>query len=81
MKKITSIEQLKKLSKDKSLECSIVLKGSLRSSKIVDYFEESDTFVVENLIDGSSQTLSPKQLNDRSITNIGHAIQCGALIY
>jgi len=77
-KVIKTIEELKKLASD-GLDCFIVLNYGLRSSKFINWTGEK--FKILNLIDGSRQTLSEKQLMDKSWTNIGEALKKKALIY
>lgn len=78
-RRIKSIEQLKKLA-EKGLECFILLNGGLRSSKFIEYSQKDNTFYVFNYIDDSDQTLTESQILDSNYTNIGEAIQKGALI-
>lgn len=77
---IRSVKQLKQLSSNASLECYIALNGGLRSSKIINYFEDKKHFSIQNLIDGSEQRLTEKQLDNPNLTNIGKAIKANALI-
>ena len=81
MKKITSLEELKKEAAydDKSVaEFFILLNGGLRSSKRITYFPDSDTYDVLNEIDDSYQEdLKEEQL--RNETHILYAIENGAL--
>ena len=77
-KKIESIEELKTLTKN-GCDCFILLNGNLRSSKHVWFDEEGKQFEVINMIDGSEQCLSEKQIMDKDYTNIGDAIRKGAL--
>lgn len=78
-KKIKNLEQLKSEAKD-GLDCFISLNGCLRSSKHIWYDEESNQFEIINFIDGSEQCLTPEELMDKDFTNIGKAMQKGALI-
>jgi len=73
VKKIKSIEQLKKESKD-GADFHIVLNHGLRSSKNVQFDEGK--FYVYNEIDGTSQVLKEEELFTKS--NIGKAISKGA---
>ena len=77
-RRIDSIEQLKALSKE-GLDCFILLRGGLRSSKYIRYDPQDGRFYVLNLIDGSEQKLTESQLMDSAWTNIGQAIIQGAL--
>ena len=73
MKKIKSIEQLKKESKN-GADFFILLNYGLRSSKNVCF--DGKEFEVYNEIDDTSQVLTEKQLFTKS--NIGKAIEQGA---
>lgn len=78
-KKISTIEELKTASNvDGGAEFFILLNYGLRSSKHIDYDEDTDKFWVLNMIDDSEQTLTPEQIMDKSITNIGYAMDNGA---
>jgi|GEM_PF-1159011 len=77
-RRIDSIGQLKALAKE-GLDCFILLRGGLRSSKYIRYDPQDDRFYVLNLIDGSEQKLTESQLLDSAWTNIGQAITQGAL--
>ena len=80
-KRIRTIEQLKELAKDKAgLDCYILLNGGLRSSKHIRYYPDDNSFFVWNLIDDSEQELTESQILDREYTNIGEAMEKGALI-
>ncbi len=79
-KKITSMEQLKKESKDQwDGEFFILLNGNLRSSKRIVWEEEEKQFFIINFIDDSEQELTETQLMDKRYTNIGYAMTKGAL--
>jgi len=79
-KKITSMEQLKKESKDQwDGEFFILLNGNLRSSKRIVWEEEEKQFFITNFIDDSEQELTEAQLMDKRYTNIGYAMSKGAL--
>lgn len=78
-KRIRNIKQLKELAKD-GLECFILLNGGLRSSKYISYHPEDNSFYVLNYIDDSEQELTESQILDSEYTNIGEAMQKGALI-
>jgi len=79
MKKITTIKELKELAVD-GLDCCIMLNGGLRSSKHIRFHQEDNTFYVMNEIDGSEQELTEAQLLDKGYTNIGEAMEKGALL-
>ena len=79
-KRITTIQQLKELAKDDGLNCSILLNGNLRSSKYIRYYPDDNSFYVFNLIDDSEQELTKSQIQDSAYTNIGEAMEKGALI-
>jgi hypothetical protein len=57
----------------------IQLNFGLRSSKQIDYSPETEKYYILNEIDDTEQELDEKQLFDRVFTNIGYAIQNGAL--
>ena len=76
MTQITSVEQLKELCNGVPRDCFISLGGGIRSSKSVEYYENSEEFYVVNYIDGTDQTLKEKELFTKS--NIGEAIEKGA---
>ena len=78
--KINSIEELKALalcnnSFSDGFECYIMLNFGAKSSKIIRWYDNE--FYVIHEIDGSEEFIAEEQLID---TNIGHAIQRGALI-
>ncbi len=80
-KRIRTIEQLKELAKRESgLDCFILLNGGLRSSKHIRYYPDDNSFYVLNLIDDSEQELTEAQILDSAYSNIGEAIEKGALI-
>ena len=81
MKKITSIEELKKESeyddRKGKAEFFIALNFSCRSSKNIVYYPETNTFDVHNEIDDSfEEDLTEEQL--RNETHIVLAIESGA---
>ena len=78
-RRIRTIEQLKELAK-KGLDCFILLNGGLRSSKHIRYYPDDNSFFVLNLIDDSEQELTESQILDSAYSNIGEAMQKGALI-
>lgn len=79
MIQIKTLKQLKELCADNPADGFIQLNGGLKSSKIITYHPKSRWFVIENSIDGSTQTLTARQINDKQHTNIGQAIKKGAL--
>jgi hypothetical protein len=80
-KRIRTIGQLKELAKaDNGLDCYILLNGGLRSSKHIRYYPNDNSFFVLNLIDDSEQELTESQILDSAYSNIGEAMQKGALI-
>jgi len=79
--RIKTIAQLKELAKrDSGLDCFILLNGKLRSSKHIRYYPDDNSFYVLNLIDDSEQELTEAQILDSKYTNIGQAMEKGALI-
>jgi hypothetical protein len=80
-RRVRTIKQLKELAKDENgLDCFILLNGGLRSSKHIRYYPDDNSFYVLNLIDGSEQELTESQILDKEYTNIGEAMEKGALI-
>ena len=80
-RRIKTIEQLKELAKDENgLDCFILLRGGLRSSKHIRYFPDDNSFYVVNLIDDSEQELTESQILDSEYTNIAEAMKKGSLI-
>lgn len=76
---IKTMEQLKKLAnEDGGMECKIRLKAGLVSRKHISY--DGDLFYVHNYIDETRQTLTEKELMNRDHTNVGLAMEKGALI-
>jgi len=77
MNKINSIEELKTMaSLDGGLDCFILLKSGVRSSKHISYDINPDEFWIDNFIDGSFQKLEENELETK--TNIIEAIKKGA---
>lgn len=84
MEKINNLEHLHQLceEEDGMLECCIILKGGLRSSKGISYSpggnKSEDRYSVLNYIDDSWQdNITLKELEDN--TNIIKALKLGAL--
>lgn len=76
MRKITTIEQLKKLAARKQgVECTILLNFGLVSSKTI-WFDKK--FHVTHHIDGTEESLTVNQITK---SNIGKALKQGALFY
>ena len=81
MKKVESIDDLAEILKDgETKEFFIQLNYGVRSSKYIALLE-TKRFWVWNLVDDSEQRLTRKQLMDPNKTNIGLAIEKGALYY
>jgi len=78
-RRIKTVEQLKELAK-KGMECFVLLNGGLRSSKYIRYDPDDNSFYVFNYIDDSEQTLTESQILNSEYTNIGEAMNKGALI-
>ena len=78
-RRVRTIDQLKELAKN-GLDCFILLNGGLRSSKHIRYYPDDNSFYVLNLIDDSEQELTESQILDKAYTNIGEAMEKGALI-
>ena len=80
---ITTIEQLRELSLNEggAVECFVLLTGGLRSRKLIDWLDDTNTWHIENLSDGSEQELTDAQLMDDNCTNIGKAMLAGELYY
>lgn len=80
---VKSIQQLKDISlqAEGAAEFFILLKGGVRSRKLIDWFDDTDTWHVENLSDGTEQELTEAQLMDEDYTNIGKAMLNGSLYY
>ncbi len=79
-KPVTSIEHLKELSKNKTLECFIILNGGLRTSKSIDFDPGCDSFDIYNYVDGTWQ----EELTEAELftySNVGETIKKQALFY
>lgn len=59
----------------------ITLVGYIRSSKQLWWEPAKKKYLILNFVDGSEQELSPKQLMNKNYTNIGYALEKGALYY
>ena len=77
-KKISSLEELKNEIESGQHDYFIQIGSSGRSSKMIDYDEDSGMFHVVNEIDFSEQDLDEAQMMDESCTNIGKAILSGS---
>ena len=73
MEKITSPNELKH---QKPKEYFVALNGGFKSSKTISY--SNNKFHIVNEIDGSTESLTEKQLMDNKHTAIGEAISKGA---
>ena len=78
-RRIKTIGQLKELAKN-GLDCFILLNGGLRSFKHIRYYPDDNSFYVLNFIDDSEQELTEAQILDSGYSNIGEAMEKGALI-
>jgi hypothetical protein len=79
MKKVQSVQHLMRLVKSGKHEYTILLNYGVRSSKHIKYIPDADRFWVLHYIDGSTQMLRVKDLVNAELTNIGKAVQVGAL--
>ena len=81
-RKITSIEELKKLSNENEngglLECFIALNGGVISRKLISYDSDTNKFWVCNMIDDTEEELTEEEINNDELTNIGKAIRLGS---
>lgn len=78
-KQVKSVNQLKTILADgETKDFFILLNFGLRSSKAISY-DGSSTFYVLNEIDDTEQELTEQELMNSDITNIGKAINNGAL--
>jgi len=78
-RRIRTVEQLKELAKN-GLDCFVLLNGGLRSSKYIRHNPDDNSFYVLNYIDGTEQKLTESQILNSEYTNIGEAMNKGALI-
>ena len=76
MKKVNSIDELKKLVK-KGVTDYCIYNGLFRSSKFINEGENKDFFIL-HLIDDSEEEVSAEELMD---SNIGQAINNGCFFY
>ncbi len=75
--RVQTVNQLREHLSKGEVEFFIALQGGFRSSKHIEPTPRGRFWVV-NYIDSSTQTLSMKQLFDRTFTNIGRAMTGGA---
>lgn len=66
MKKIKSILELKRISKDKAIDCFMSLYGGLRSSKSIYFDSEKKVFSVIHEIDDYEEILTEQELRNDS---------------
>lgn len=76
-KKIKTLDELKELASEGSIEAFIQLSFGLRSSKNLQYEEDIDMWTIYNYIDDTEQHLKTEELNEA--TNIIEALDKGAL--
>ncbi len=79
MRKIGTMEQLKRENEDDGGDFFILLNGGLRSSKWIKWIEDEKIFCVVNESDGTVQELTEMQIMDAEHTLVGEAIGKGAL--
>lgn len=84
MKQFTIINSIEELDEaidgaDGVLECGISLAGGAVYSKKTISKDIKGRYRVENHIDGSKQILTADELFDHDLTNVGQAIEKGAL--
>lgn len=77
-RKINSLDELKQACMDHYADFVLQLNFGLRSSKEIEYNSEKDSFSIYNYVDDSEQVLTPKEIMDDKITNIGKGISYGA---
>lgn len=74
--KITTIKQLiNSITKGKTEYFISLAGGIIKSSKDINYNPKTKKFWIMNNIDGTTQTLTHKQLMDQKWTNIGLSIK------
>ncbi len=77
---IKTVLELRRLAKDKTLECFISLAGGMvRSSKTIFYDSTEKKYDITHEIDGTQETLTESEMLDENKTNIGKALEAGAL--
>lgn len=77
--KLKSLEPIKQKSikTGNGMDCFISLGGILRTSKNI--YWNGKKYEILNEIDGTTQELTEKQIFDERYTNIGKALEVGAL--
>ena len=75
--KVTSIKELLELCKtDGGVDFYIALNACLKSSKHISW--DGERFCIDNEIDDTFDRLTPLQLMDEKLTNIGKAVRVGS---
>jgi len=77
--KIKNIDHLIENIKKGRHEYKIILNGNLVSRKFINLEDNEDMFFIINFVDDSEQTIKKEELFNTKITNIGKAMQVGAL--
>lgn len=79
-KRITSIDDLNKAIKEKHHNFTLLLAGGLlQSKKRISFSDKTKSaYKITNHFDGTKQTLTPEEIFDESLTNIGVGITNGA---
>lgn len=79
-RKISSIDDLNNAIKEKHHNFTLLLAGGLMPSrKRITFSDKTKTaYKITNHFDGTKQTLTPEEIFDRSLTNIGVGITNGA---
>lgn len=78
-RRVRTLNGLKRMIMNGTHDFFIQLNFGLRSSKMIDYCPENDTFDIENEIDGTIQHLNSAQIMNEELTNIGKAMNLGSL--
>lgn len=76
--RVKSLDELKQICDGRMRDFFIQLNFCIRSTKAISYDRSTDKFYIVNLIDGSEQELSSKEIMDENNSNIGKAIELGA---
>lgn len=74
---IRNTKELREAIKNGHQEFAIALNGGLKSCKFIN-INKKNLFIIENSIDGSTQTLNDKQIMNDKYTNIGKAMALGS---
>ena len=77
--KVKDLAHLNKIIERGEHEFFILLNFGAVSAKFINYGEQEGTYLIINEIDDSEQTLTTDQLFDRNYTNVGYALDNGAL--